>query len=444
MVKVILTHNKIELNFSPAVRRGDCDCDCDCACPLDPMVESPLPLPASYYLELTYDCQNACPACGNRSVRQGRAFPVLNAEHWREIIARLATHAHYFEITGGEPTLHPEFEAILNAIEETGIHFTLFTNGRWRFPERMIRKLRQMETCDGLLISLHGPVAAIHERFTRVKGSFRETITNIRRAAEAGLEIAASMVITAMNFEHIEETLDLALELGANHLVCNRLIGREIDGLSPSEEQLLQAVKNIEQLRRAGAAIRFGNCIPQCFVTSSSKGCTAGLTFATIGPLGEMRPCNHTSLVAGNVLQTPIAELWHSEVMGSWRDLIPSECHRCSAYATCHGGCRAQALLVGERKDPLMQGPLKDFSIEDAPLYLSANLRPIAAWEQDQQFGSDVFFAEGHVVWPPAGFLSLLPRLDGTLTLEQIQRRYGQRALDWIGDLAVEGLISLH
>ena len=158
--------------------------------------------------------------------------------------------------------------------------------------------MRDTTTCEGLLVSLHGPDASTHEAFSGVPGSFDETVTNLRRATGAGLDVATSMVITHSNWERIEETLDLVLSLGANHVVCNRFIGAPLEGVTPSQAQLRAAIATIESLRLAGKPIRFGNCIPQCFAPSSSRGCTAGSTFATIDPWGRMRPCNHAPLIA--------------------------------------------------------------------------------------------------------------------------------------------------
>ncbi len=445
-MKVILTDDQRDIGtpIKPSAQ-SDCDCNCDCACPIDGIAPPVLPLPTAYYLELTPICNNACPVCANHDAHQGYRKPVLRTSQWETIITYLATHARHFKITGGEPTLHPDFEEIIGLIQDTGIHFTLFSNGRWLHSHRLISLLRNTPTCDGLLISLHGPKAGIHESFSGVPGSFAETVNNIRLATNAGLEVATSMVINATNFDAIEENLALTLELGANHLVCNRLIAPPTPGLTPDEEQLRHAMHTIEHLRAKGFPIRFGNCIPQCFEPSSSRGCTAGSTFATIDPWGRVRPCNHTPLIAGDLFKEPIEKIWRGEQMNFWRSLIPAECQRCSAYTICHGGCRAQALIKQKRADPLMKAPLAVYLDTEPALHLYAGLRPIALFERPTTMptaGAQVILLGSKAATISPEVIALAPLLNGSLTLRKIKQDYGQKALDWIGLLYKEGMIT--
>jgi radical SAM protein with 4Fe4S-binding SPASM domain len=464
-MRVILTDNPTDLGGRSVSSHRECACDCQCACPTDGAPTLVLSLPVAYYLELTPACNNRCPGCGNvyaadrtssslspsicsKGIARSPS-PSLSGAGWRDLIARLASHAHQFKLTGGEATLHPAFARIVHVVEDWGIPFTLFTNGRWSRPDALIRLLRDTVTCEGLLISLHGPDAATHEAFSGVPGSFDETVTNVRRAADAGLDVATSIVITRGNWDRLEQTLDLALGLGANHVVCNRFIGAPVVGVTPSQAQLRAAITTIESLRAAGRPIRFGNCIPQCFEASSSRGCTAGSTFATIDPWGRMRPCNHAPLIAGDLRTQPVEEVWQGEGLTHWRSLVPADCTTCPAFATCHGGCRAQALLVREIRDPLIQTSpdVSRFTLHASRLMpheisLYAGLRPAGQFIHRFESGVSVLLHKSLVVPVPAGCDSLIPRLDGSMTLRQIERQYGSIAVDWIGALRQEGMVA--
>jgi radical SAM protein with 4Fe4S-binding SPASM domain len=367
----------------------------------------------------------------------------LNGEQWCDLIARLAPHAQQLKLTGGEATLHPAFAQIVHAIEKHGIPFTLFTNGRWSRPGRLTRLLRETPTCEGLLVSLHGPDAATHEAFSGVPGSFDETIANVRRATGAGLEVATSIVINRHNWNRVEETLELATGLGANHVVCNRFIGAPLTGVTPSQTQLRAAIATIESLRAQGRPIRFGNCIPQCFQPSSSSGCTAGTTFATLDPWGRLRPCNHAPLIAGDLRTHTIEQLWHGPLMTHWRALLPSDCAPCPAFATCHGGCRAQALLTGQDQDPLIQAPLVEpLPAPQVELLLYAGLRPLGQFVRRPEKDPGVLLHKGQVLTVPDGYDHLLPKLDGSLTLRQIEDQFSNTAIDWVGTLYQAGVVS--
>jgi radical SAM protein with 4Fe4S-binding SPASM domain len=450
---VILTDNPADRGerlVAVARPHQDCACDCQCACPTDGPPIPVLSSPSAYYVELTPACNNHCPGCGNvyaagRASLSGfnRSTAPLNGEQWCDLIARLAPHAQQLKLTGGEATLHPAFATIVHAIEEQGIPFTLFTNGRWSQPDKLTRLLRETHTCEGLLVSLHGPDAATHETFSGVPGSFDETITNVRRATDAGLDVATSIVINRHNWNRIAETLTLATGLGANHVVCNRFIGAPLEGVTPSPPQLRAAMATIASLRAQGRPIRFGNCIPQCFQPSSSSGCTAGSTFATIDPWGRLRPCNHAPLVAGDLRTHAVEQIWHSPLMARWRALPPLDCAPCPAFATCHGGCRAQALLAGQDQDPLIQTPLVEpLPSPQAELLLYAGLRLHGQFVWRPEKDPSVLLHKGQVLTVPTGYDHLLPKLDGSLTLRQIEGQFGPAAVDWVGTLYRAGMVS--
>ena len=226
------------------------------------------------------------------------------------------------------------------------------------------------------MISLHGPTAPVHESFTNIPGSFDETIANIRLAISAGLLVATSTVITRQNYDQIAEIASLAADLGADHAVVSRYLGEPLPDLEPAAEELLTAVRAIEELRSAGARVRYGDCVPQCFVENSSTGCLAGVAYCAVDPWGNLRPCNHSPAVVGSLLEQPIESLWHSAAMARWRDLIPAACHTCAEFPRCHGGCRALAELRPEQRDPLVGAPLAQARPSER-VRLHEGLRPV-------------------------------------------------------------------
>jgi radical SAM protein with 4Fe4S-binding SPASM domain len=215
------------------------------------------------------------------------------------------------------------------------------------------------------------------------------------------------------------------------------------DMLAPSEHQLESAIATIEALRAAGKPIRFGNCIPQCYAPSSSTGCTAGSTFATIDPWGRMRPCNHAPWVAGDLRTQSVEAAWQGTAMEAWRALVPEGCAGCAAYARCHGGCRAQALLAGRECDPLMRGAVADMPAAEAEeeLRLYGGLRPVGRYVRRHQGGKVVLVHRSQVVPVPPVGQDLWSGLDGSLTLRDVGERHGNAGLAWVGALHQRGMI---
>jgi radical SAM protein with 4Fe4S-binding SPASM domain len=119
-----------------------------------------------------------------------------------------------------------------------------------------------------------------------------------------------------------------------------------------------RAVGHIETLIEAGKPLHWGTPIPACISSRSGTGCLAGEAFATVDPWGNVRPCNHDPHLLGNLLSCSFEEIWRSEALRRWREWVPSGCVGCSLFATCRGGCRAEAILRRGRDYPLPRKPI--------------------------------------------------------------------------------------
>jgi radical SAM protein with 4Fe4S-binding SPASM domain len=409
-----------------------------------------LSTPVLYSLELTPLCNNKCPGCFNVFIDDkvkrpmGGVLPPLTAAQWHTILTKIQPYVERVKLTGGEPTLHPEFDAIVQSLADLNISFSLFTNARWRKPDQLITLLKAIPQFTGFLISLHGADAETHEAYSGIHGSFDETVANIRCAVNAGLGVATSTVISRQNYGKLADIIALSTALGADHAVVNRYLGSPLPDIEPSNEELQIAMRTVERLRRDGVRVKFGNCVPQCFVANSSTGCLAGVAYCAISPWGELRPCNHSPAVAGNLLTQSVEEVWRSAKMEAWRGLMPNECEtECSAFSTCHGACRALIELRGEHRDPLRGAPIKMMPhkpTERVTFY--EGLRPIGNYHLRQEEFGYVALRGNRVVPISTNDYTVLQMCDGTRTLRQIQDSYGQNGLRTIAILHKKGLIE--
>jgi radical SAM protein with 4Fe4S-binding SPASM domain len=333
---------------------GDCACDVRVD-QLDP--SAPL---THFFLELTPECNNACPGCGSAYAHQKNG-PPLSATEWRTVIDRLPPTDLQLRLSGGEPTLHPEFKEIAGYLDAQGIPFTVFTNARWEDPPAVIRFLAGRQHLEGILVSVHGAQATSHEAFTATPGSFGEAVTNARRAAQAGVRVVTSTVITHQNCGGIEEIVALTQDMGVERATFSRFIGPSLPGIEASEEELRLAVRDLEWLMGNGhfpgkerEALRYGSPIPHCFVANRSNGCMAGFVHATVDPWGNLRPCPHVPTIVGNVLDQEFEQIWRSPIMETWREGLLDLCDGCSIADECRSGCQAQAMWRGNGRDPLI------------------------------------------------------------------------------------------
>lgn len=338
---------------------GDCACDVRVD-QLDP--SAPL---THFFLELTPECNNHCPGCGSAYAHTRRG-PLHSAAEWRAIVDRLPRVDLRLRLTGGEPFLYPAFEEVAGYVDALGIPFTVFTNARWHDPAATIHFLAMREHLEGILVSIHGARAADHEVFTATPGSFDEAVENARRAAEAGIRVVSSTVITHQNYRDIDAIVALVQEIGVDQATFSRFIGLPLPQIEATDEELKVAVADIEHLidslghspghghGQRDEAIRYGAPIPHCFVANRSNGCMAGFVHATVDPWGNLRPCPHMDEIAGNLFTQDFDEVWHGPVLETWRAQLLAQCDSCRLADTCRSGCLAQARWRGSEVDPLI------------------------------------------------------------------------------------------
>lgn len=211
-------------------------------------------------LELTNDCNLHCNYCLKNKQ------PTSEYLHLKTIL-RIAKQAKPYKIrevilTGGEPTLHPQFDKVLDILSRFGYSWRLSTNGK-NFSQIYSRILRFKDNIINIRLSLDGVEETTHDR-NRGRGSYRCAIEAIKICQREKLPFSLNTVITRFNKDKIQEIADFAIKIGcANlffiHLHLTRRVKRNRLGLSITDCLLLE--KRIYQLQRTySRKINIGLC----------------------------------------------------------------------------------------------------------------------------------------------------------------------------------------
>jgi radical SAM protein with 4Fe4S-binding SPASM domain len=402
-----------------------------------------LSYPSTISLELISACNNRCQGCSN-VYAENRSSQSLPAQQWINWLAEFGPEVAQIRLTGGEPTLHPEFNQIFTAATSYNAGVTIFTNGRWINPQRLFDSIKGNPHLNGLLVSLHGATPDAHEFFSHVKGSFDETVRNIQLAVDEGLRIAISTVLTRQSIHQIKTIVDLGQNLGVTHIAFNRYIGAPDKEIEPEETDFRKAINEIESLRFQGANIIYGVGIPLCFSLNSSEGCLAGAAYAAIDPWGKVRPCSHSPTIIGSLQENSLFNIWHGKEMEIWRKKwMPVNCADCGAYSRCHGGCRAVQELRMNARDPLRRDPLPiEPEMEIKTRQLPGHIRPVSAFRiRTESFGF-VLFGAGGTLPVRTEARPLLDACDGSKTITELYEEFGQAGLNLLGDMFEKGMLK--
>jgi radical SAM protein with 4Fe4S-binding SPASM domain len=125
-------------------------------------------------IELTERCNNDCLHCsvnlpaGDTDARARE----WTAARWKELLSEAADlGCLVVRLTGGEPLLRSDFEAIYLAARKLGLRVMLFTNATLVTP-RLARLLKDVPPLEAVEVSVYGMKKETYEAVTRTPGSF--------------------------------------------------------------------------------------------------------------------------------------------------------------------------------------------------------------------------------------------------------------------------------
>lgn len=198
-------------------------------------------------MNITYKCANRCVFCatGDR---------ITASLAWEKIDEILREHralgTDQLDIDGGEPTLHPRLTDAIRLAGSLGYRsINVTSNGRMLRDPQVAADLVH-SGISHLLLSVHGPNAAVHDEATGIDGSFVQTIEgvdNVMRLRPADLEVGLNVTITRGNAGHLGPLTALAVEKGFSKINFQFItpFGQAYEGVVPDLEEAAEAVMRV-------------------------------------------------------------------------------------------------------------------------------------------------------------------------------------------------------
>lgn len=145
-------------------------------------------------------------------------------------------------LTGGEPSLHPNFGKLLTYLVEKDMEFNFVTNG-WEFKERVLPIFLEPAVkryLQNICFSIDGASAKTHDAL-RGKGSFREVIKAANLCRLKGIPISIKTVLTNINKNEVMEIalLGTSLETTKHSFIALTPTPRAIEkGIIPRSSEM--------------------------------------------------------------------------------------------------------------------------------------------------------------------------------------------------------------
>ncbi len=174
-----------------------------------------LGLPTAGTFELTARCNFNCKMCYVHLTEeeQRRRGQELTAEEWialGEAAAKAGTI--FLLLTGGEPTLRPDFAEIYRALHKMGMMISVNSNG-YLMDEKAVALFRE-ETPTRVNISLYGTENETYRRLCGVP-TYDRIVRNIGALREAGVEVKVNLSLTPDNIGEMEKIVAQARSMDA-------------------------------------------------------------------------------------------------------------------------------------------------------------------------------------------------------------------------------------
>jgi radical SAM protein with 4Fe4S-binding SPASM domain len=334
--------------------------------------------PRACVWELTLACNLRCKHCG--SFAGSKRDDEMSLEENLKVADDLAAlGCRRVTLSGGEPTLNPDWDRIGKRLADHGVKVNLISNG-WHWNESHVARAKAAGLV-GAAFSLDG-FQAEHDEF-RQAGSFERVVAAIAACVASGLPVAVNTTVNKLNVRKLPELRDFIVGLGAfsmqiqlatpsGNMGAHRdlvIDPADLTWLVPQLADLCRhntrkffavAADDIGYYGRAEQGLRDdGGDLPFWI------GCRAGCQVVGIESSGNVKGClslpsgmhGERRFVEGNLRERSLPEIWNAPGAFAYNrqyteDQLTGFCRVCRYRDFCRGGCTwtvyCHALAGGE------------------------------------------------------------------------------------------------
>ncbi|MGB2963635.1 MAG: radical SAM protein [Anaerolineales bacterium] len=335
----------------------------------------PLDLPegipplSSLYLYIARSCNLACSHCWIEPMfdPNGTKGQFIKIEYVEKAIREaLPLGLRSVKLTGGEPTLHPQFRELINLLHLAQLDIKIETNGM--LMDDPLALFLQENGISFISVSLDGATAEVHDALRGVSGSFERVLMGIASLAQVGYHPQVICTLHKGNIHEMVDFVKLANHLGCgsikfNHVQRNGRGERFAEKQGLDVDELINLYRVVEKELVPNSLIPIFFDIPFAFVPIN-KLLTAQLGRCNVHNIlgvlagGELSLCGIgitvPELLFGQIEQDDLRDVWCStEGLTQLRELIPTQlegiCGQCILRNLCQGECVANNFHISGR-----------------------------------------------------------------------------------------------
>jgi len=281
-------------------------------------------------LEKSYLCNFQCTHCSAEYYMDRHKEKVFKIEDGRrkidlEDIRALSRQADElglarFVITGGEPLVMKDFDAVVEAIDPDKHYVITDTNG-WFLDKKRARHLKNIGV-EKVQLSLDSFIEKEHDNFRNRPGSYKRVIQAIDASLDAGLNLLLSTVLVKGRAK-TEEFLNLCKFAQAKGVGLYVSYAKPTGSCTDHPEFVIDKedadiVRELEKEYNV-----FTHMTP---TYGSFKGCITVKGIITVTSTFEVTPCPYIDFSLGNLRETSLKEVLARGMRNPWLGPYRPDC----------------------------------------------------------------------------------------------------------------------
>ena len=250
--------------------------------------------PIIFAIELTDRCNLECSHCYKDAMKRNSCY--IPTQFVETLFKDISGKTWHVEFTGGEATLHPDFEHIIEKASFPSM--ALLTNGS-RLSKISLDILKKF---NNIQVSCYGASANEYQEYTK-SGAFNSFCTGIKRLTAENIDTTIALILRKTNFRRLEEYASMFSDLGVKDIRfgLTRKLGRNSDGVTEwdmSYDECLLFDDVLSEVKQKFPSLQFlpfnwKHDYESSFVTKEHYqiGCSAGRKSIVISEHEKVRPC---------------------------------------------------------------------------------------------------------------------------------------------------------
>ena len=329
---------------------------------------------------ITYHCNLRCKHCYENAgpLRPGElpTNELTRAEKLAVVDELADSYVPTLSLSGGEPTIDPDFWAVAERATEHGLYLSMNTNGT-TITKEFAARLRELDFAY-VAVSVDAPTPELHDEFRGVSGAWERAVAGLRNVIAAGVNGVMSFTMSRDTYRMLPQMFELAEQLGCAKVMVFNFVpcGRGTQNAAQIDLDPRQREEALEMMYEYAASASKGSVCataPQlgrvCEMHQRSDlvplahtgpgragnlkilaeligGCGVARAYCALQPDGTITPCVYMPEVSlGNITSTRLLEVWHNHPLLESlvdRSQLKGHCGVCDYREVC-GGCRARA-----------------------------------------------------------------------------------------------------